>query len=341
MRVREILTEGGWASTITQDVVLTPKVAKQAVEMLPRFEKDFNAYLVKQGLLPIEVGAPVGSSAYIERDLKNNPDKEYGDIDVLFKVPRIESMPESKNNTLYSNALADFITNHAPDYIFKENDGGGRNIIVKTPSGWVQVDLVKAFTDVSDWAQYRMTPEHNFKGALMGFLYSSMADALHLSLGSVGVQAKEKGGEFVKFKALKYDRLHTLSTDIEKFGLEVAKALVQRLDPDIKTVKIHPTLRANPGLKKDEVKVKDLAEVVKGIVMTLELNGVLGKGHLSRFSDAQDVFDEIKQTYREKIQTSINGTKFDKAATPAAKKRAEDTKHTLATKSIDVLAMLP
>lgn len=340
MLIKEILLEGGWASTVTQEVVLTPKVVQQATKVIPRFEKDLNDYLQKINLEPIEIGKFLGSSAYYERDLKNNPEKEYGDIDILFKIPRIEGMTESKNTSMYVNATVDFILHHSGDYVYKEGNQPGKHVILKVPAGWVQVDLVRAFKDTSEWAAYRMTPEHNMKGSLLGFLYSALAEVLHLSIGSLGVQAKEKGGKLVPFKTLKADKVNTISKDIEKFGIHVAQHAIKNIDPDKKNIEIHPLLKANPGMNTAEIKAKDLAMVLKGIGKTFELNGVFGKGHLKTIRNYEEFIEALKFSYQTKIDGSINATKFDKAETDAAKLRAEKTKETLRTLSKQVARYL-
>lgn len=337
MKIAELLLEGGWTSTVTQDVIITPEVAREALTLLPRFEKDFNTYLGTRDLPPIEIGAPVGSSAYIERDLKSNPTKEYGDIDVVLKVPRIQILSDARNSSTYLNAITDFIAAEKPDYLHA--DSSGKSLIVKTKHGWIQVDLVKSFMDVGDWAQWRFTPEHNLKGAVMGFLYSALAEVLHLSIGDRGVQAKEKDGQLMKFKLRVADKIHTFSTNIEKFGVETAEAMVKLLDPTIEKVKLHAVLVKTPGLNKADIKARDLANVIKGIALTLELNGALGKGHIKATSAAQ-LMDEIAAVYKQKIDDAAIASKFDKATTPAAKRRAEETKETLLMRSKEVLKLL-
>jgi hypothetical protein len=340
MRVRELLTEGGWASTVTQGVKLTPDTAKKAVSMLPKFEREVNAHLKKQGLPPLEIGDPVGSTAYIEQDLKSNPDKEYGDIDVIVRLPSLPDMTERQSVSTFEKAIADFIINHTPPYVYPAENNTGSNVIVKTDAGWVQVDLIKSPMDDDGWAQYRSTPEHNLKGALIGYLYSAAADTLDLSMGTVGVQMKVKGGEVVKFRTLKADQVHTISKNITTFALDTAKFLVTHIDPSIKDVKIDPLLKKYPGLRKEEIKAQDLANAIKGLARTLELNGVLGKRWLKGFSSAQDVIAQVKATYLSKAEEATKATKFDKASTPDAIKKAAETKETLLTKSKEVAKYL-
>jgi hypothetical protein len=336
MKVRELL-EGGWVSTVTQDVKLTPALAKRAVALLPKFEKAFNDYLEQHGLQPVKVGAPVGSTSYIERDLKHSPDKEYGDIDVLLKLPKIEGASDGHTAGTYKKALADF-THDAPDFIYPQEKPSGSNIILKVGDDWVQVDLVATPVELADWTQHRMTPEYNVKGALIGFLYAALAEVLHLSIGTSGVQAKEKGGQLVPFRQLKVDRTHTISTNIETFAHDILKFLATRAGK--KDAKVDPQLKDRPGLVRGEIKIDHLIQAVRGLGRSLEANGLLGKGALGHISDADDFIEQVKDSYRQKAEKLVSSSKFDKAATPAAKKKAQDTKDLLRTQSEKILARL-
>ena len=335
MKVSELL-EGGWVSAVTQGVKLTPALAKRAVAELPRFEKAFNEYLLQPGLPPVQVGAPVGSSSYIERDLKQHPDKEYGDIDVLLKLPKVEGQSDGTTTGLYKKALADF-THAAPPFIYPQERPSGSNVILKVGKDWVQVDLVATPVELADWAQHRMTPEHNVKGALIGFLYAALAEVLHLSIGTSGVQAKEKGGALVPFRQLKVDKVHTISTDIEAFARHILSFLAAR-------AKTKPTvdklLRDRPGLTRGDIKLDHLIQAVKGLGRSLEASGLLGKGELSHIKDAADFDAKVKASYLEKVTKLASSTKFDKAATPEAKKKAQDTKDLLTTQAAKIAARL-
>lgn len=335
---RQFLSEGGWSNTITQGVKLTPKVAKAAVGVLPHFERDFNDFLEKKGLPHISFGKPVGSSAYIERDLEKNPDKEYGDIDVIFNIPRLDGMPESKINSTYSNAVKEFVAQANHPYLYKDDKNSGGNIIVKAGADWVQVDLVKSFVDLTDWTQHRMTPEHGVKGALMGYMYSALAEVLKLSIGSVGVQAKEKDGEMVPFKVLKVDRVHTLTTDIGKFALDIATKLGER--DKVEGFRVSPMLKSHPGMKREHIQIKDLAQSIKGIGQTFKLNNMFGKGALKHISSYDDFIGQIRDVYLKKTEEAASASKFNKAETEDAIRRANETKQLLLNKSKEIAQYL-
>lgn len=317
---------------------MTPKVAKAALSVLPHFERDFNDFLEKKGLPHISFGKPVGSSAYVDRDLQKNPDKEYGDIDVIFNIPRLDGMPESKINSTYSNAVKEFVASANHPYLYKDDKNGGGNIIVKAGADWVQVDLVKSFTDLTDWTQHRMTPEHGVKGALMGYMYSALAEVLKLSIGSVGVQAKEKDGELVPFKVLKVDKVHTITTDIGKFALDIAQKLAER--DKVESFKVSPLLKSHPGMKREHIQIKDLAQSIKGIGQTFKLNDMFGKGSLKDISSYEDFISKIRDVYLKKTEEAASASKFNKAETEDAIRRANETKQLLLNKSKEIVQYL-
>ena len=335
-----VIKEGGWSVAATQSTRLTPATVKKALVLLPEFEKALNAYLEIHGLPAVSISHPVGSTSYVDRDLEHNPDKEYGDVDVMVELQPILGMSESKAGTAYQAAFAHFIKHESPEFVHR-HDTTGQNVIFRIGHNeYVQVDLVKAFVDAADWARYRTTPEYGIKGALIGFLYSALAEVLHLSIGQLGVQYKKKAGELVKFRTLKPDEVGTISRDFEMFGRHIAEWMVKHLNPKMKTVAIHPALARRPGMRYEEVKVKDLADVVKGIALTLELNGVLGKGHLEDYPTAESLVKEVQAVYLEKCIDAANSSKFDKAETEEAKAKALATKEMLISKSKELALYL-
>lgn len=337
---KEFLLEGGWSKVETQSTKLTPALAKKAVSVLLKFEKDFNVFLSSKSLPPIKIGKPVGSSSYIERDIKENPTKEYGDIDVLMIVPRLEGMSESKNNSTYTEAVKEFAGGEERPYMLQDPDNFGNSIIVKVGDEYAQVDLVKTFGDIYEWASARMTPEHGLKGALLGNLFTSFGDLLHISLGPAGVLVKEKEGQWVPYKSLKVDKVHTLSLDMSRFLITILERVFEKVHGDLKGLVIHPLLKKHQGMNKDSMKASDLANGIKGIGKSFELNELYGSGPLKNVSDYDDFISKIKSIYIEKNEKGARDTKFLKASTPEAKAKAEATKDLLLNKSKEISALL-
>jgi hypothetical protein len=332
---------GGWADTITQDVSLTPAIAKKAIANMPKFAKDLNAYLKAHDMAPIRMGKTIGSTAHIEKDIKNDPEKVYGDIDTILSMPRIPGMSEAKNTSLYRKMIVSFIQDVKPPYIYNRADENGTNIIVSVGDDqWAQVDLVGAFFDTEDWTTHRMTPEHGLKGAFIGFLYAALGELLNISFGNNGTQVKHVGDELVSFRKIKVDKVHTITTDIGTFALDTFNYLYGRTHAAGSAPKIAPLLKANPGIKREEIKFADLANAVKGMAKSFELNNMYGTGDLKHVKDYDDFIAQLKKLYRERANNATMATKFDKAATPEAKQRAQETKDLLKNKPEELLKLL-
>lgn len=340
MRFSTFLLEGGWSKTVTQDVKLTPAIAKKAIAKMPKFEKDFNAFLKKNNYAPIKIGKPIGSTTYYEKDLAINPTKEYGDIDIVFAVPRIQGLSDSKNASLYRKLVVDFISAEKPSYLYDDGEQNGQNIIVDVDGKWVQVDLVNAFADLEDWTTHRMTPEHNLKGAFIGFLYASLAEVLNLSINTAGVQAKHVGNDIVPFKRLKVDRVDTLSTDISQFGVHILEYLFRRVHEGKDKPVVPAELKKNSGMNRGEIKFADLANMVKALGIAFDKNDMWGKGDLRHIQNKNEFISKIKDFYERRVEEAASATKFDKAITDDAKKRAQDTKDLLRTQSKELLKLL-
>lgn len=346
---RDVLLEGGWASTVTQSTKLFPHIARAAAEIMrDKFERDFNKFLKSEREQPIKIGKTVGSSAYFHRDSIASPTKEYGDIDIIFTIPRLQGTSVEKNKTHYQELVKAFINEKRPEYVFKPEGSAlaGAAVIVKVGDEWVQVDLITTFPELEDWATHRMTPEHGLKGALLGFMYSALAETLNLSIGGMGVQAKHSGDMLVPFKKQKVDHVDTVSTDFGKFIHHIFDYFYNRARTDAGQTavpskpKIPTALQKNPGMKRDDIKASDLAASIRALARAFSANNMFGHGDLKHISNEHDFLRQIKHSYEEKISKAIGATKFDKAETESARARAEATKDTLRSKSTELMNLL-
>lgn len=307
-----LFSEGGWASSKTQGTKLTPKLLADARSNLKQFETELNEFLQTENLEPIEIGKPVGSGTYYERDLEVNPTKEYGDIDVAFYIPRLPETTPNQNITTYTKAVENFCNQSNGRY---ETENGANVIFQLDSNRFVQVDLVAIFHEHKDWAT-ALTPEWNTKGVLSASLLSALAEALSLSIGSQGVQAKTINNKLVKFNISKGTKLHTISTNKANWAVDIAKFLGSK--------KLSPSLLKNPGMK-DETKIVDIIASIKGIAESL---------------GNPELLSTIKTVYLNKINKIIASSKFDKAETPDAIKKADETKKMLAKKSNEIASLL-
>ncbi len=307
MRAKEFILEGGWASTLTQDTHITPALVDVVVQSLPAFEQALNAFLKTKDLAPVKIGTPVGSTTYYKRDLAQNPQREYGDIDVNFFVPRLPDMSDNANEQTYSAAIKEFCDSN-PNY----STSNGTNVIIKVGDEYVQIDFVTAYYENEQWSR-ALGPEYNVKGVLSASLYSSLAEALNLSFGGRGVQVKLQNGVPVSFRQTKDTELKTVTNNPDTWAVDIATFLGAST--------ISARLAKYPGMG-DEIKTSNTINSIVGIAESL---------------GQPELIEQVKAIYISKINKAINSSKFDKAVTPEAKKKAEDTKALLTREAQRIL----
>ncbi len=335
MLIRELLSEGGWVSVETQSTKLTPTLVKKTTKLFPKLQYDLNLFLHAKGMAPISFGAVLGSTAHLDRDLEHDPLKEYGDIDVMMVLPETEGTSEAKMRAEYNKAIDEFLKTKKPEYVAVHNKEKSNAIIFNVDGQAVQVDIVTTLSRLQDWSRARMTPEYGVKGAVLGFLYSSLAQVLNLSIGTSGVQFKEKGGEVVAFKNLKVDKVHTVSTNLETFGADILKAFYLKDHGGVP--KMHPSLVTKPGMNTSHITGTDIVDVIHALAKSFELNDMYRKGSLKHLSSSQDFLNEVAKVYRAKIDDAMNASKFNKAVSDAAKEKVKKTVDHLKTQSEKLL----
>jgi len=321
MRLHEFISEGGWANVSTQGTIITPQTIANTIPVMKQFERSLNKFLNKNGEIPpIKIGNPVGSGTYYKRDLKDNPDKEYGDIDVQFIIPRIEGQTLNQIQSMYFDAVTEFCRINAAFETVS-----GKNVIFQIGTDFIQVDLVAIMSDRVEFTK-ALAPEHGTKGVLSGSLYSAFAQALDISISDAGVQGKTIDGKLVKYSKRKGTVLNLISQSNSNWAMDIVKFLGAK--------KASPMLKQNPGMK-EEVKIQDIINSFNGIATTLELNQLL-----SRHVSAEELLQDTKNIYIKKINAVINSSKFDKASDASSKKKAQDTKNMLAKRSQEIAALL-
>ena len=221
---------GGWATVKTQGTKITPAVLEEAVEVLGRIFDDFNRWISEQGLAPVKVVGPGGSGVYYKKDLAENPEKAYGDVDILVMYPldepqgrRVEIDTLNKYNRLF---LQWSESTDRPDLDAEETSAiseGNLKLVINLKSGPVQVDVIPTFTYSADWAKARYTPIRGVKGFVVGFLYQSFGNALGVSITDRGVVAKIKAGELVSPAFRKDVEERIVSRDFSRFIAHLAE----------------------------------------------------------------------------------------------------------------------
>ena len=315
MKIREIILEGGWASSKTQSTVLTPGLLQRVVQHLTsEIQPKLNAWFKSNNIEPIQFGNPVGSGTYYQRHLQTQPDKQYGDIDIQFIIPRLSDKSTNENRKFYYDLIKQY--GDASGAFETEN---GKNIIVNIGSDdYVQIDLVSLFSNLVDWSSI-LTPPEGVKGVLSASLYSALAEALNLSISDLGIQLKVSNGKIVPFSKQKDVETLNVTTNRKAWAVDLVRFFKCR--------EIDPLLEKYPGMG-DEITIEQLIGSIVGIARTLELNEKLSITGLN-YSSAAELITTIKIIYLSKIDKVINSSKFDKATTPEAQALAEKTKKVL------------
>lgn len=314
MRIHEILHEGGWASSATQGTHITPRLVAAIMPILQKqFIPQLNQFLATQGIPPADIISPAGSATYYQRDLVQDPDREYGDVDVQCSIARLPNMSNAANSSVYQRAIRQFCDAQS-DY----STDNGTNVIMQVGQDVVQIDLIMSYYENQAWLK-TLAPEYQLKGVLANSLYSSLGEALDLSFGGGhGVQVKTQGGRRVPFRTIKDVELTTITNNPASWAVDICKYL--GFD------QLSPILDKYPGTL-DEVRVSDIIQSFRGIAYSMQLSGQ---------GNAQELLNTVRQIYLAKIQKGIDSSKFDKAASPEAVAKAQATKHTLATRSAQI-----
>lgn len=324
MKIREVVVEGGWASAKTQGTVITPQLLAQVVQHLTTvIEPRLNQWLSSQNIPEIKFGRPVGSGSHYEDDLKTQPDRTYGDIDIQFIIPRLDSMSTSANRTFYYDLIKKFgdLTN-----MFSSDNG--KNIVIEIePNQYTQTDLVSLFGHLVHWSRI-FTPPRGVKGVLSASLYSALAEALSLSISDLGVQVKMQNGQIVPFSRQKDVKTVEITVNPEQWALDIAKYFGSK--------QIDPVLQRYPGAE-DMISLEQITGSIVGLARTLELNNLTAAFGAA---DAASLLEKIKQIYLDKIEKVASSSKFNKAATPEAQQLARDTQELLRKKSKAIAQLL-
>ena len=320
MKITEIILEGGWDTTKTQNTVLHPKIVAVALQVVDKFVADFNrVYATQVG--EIQRGRPTGSSAYHEQDTQDDPGKVYGDIDLQMIAPESEGMTYGQFTAYWNKLTDDFVkANHAP-YVDTSESKPGHPIFQVSANDFVQIDFMWHPERLRSWGAARVTPERGVKGLLTGNMYSVLGELLDLSIQHAGVQLKVQDGSHVPFSKQKDTQVITVTTNPDTFIYDTFKYEAQQLG--IKNPKIDPMLKQFPGNDINNVKISNLVNGVKGFARSCEINKMFGHGDFANFTDAQDFINKFWQRYNEKAQIDIAGKKRDKATTPDAIARAK------------------
>lgn len=319
MKIFEILREGGWDTTLTQNTVLHPKIVAPALAVVDKFVGDFNRWLEPKGLGPVRRGRPTGSSAHHEVDTQETPDKVYGDIDLQMIGPEFEGATFAQFTGNWNKLADQFVKEgHAP-YVDTSESKPGHPIFQVGQGQYVQIDFMWHPERLEQWGAARVTPERGVKGLLTGNMFSVLGELLDISIQHAGVQLKVLDNQHVPFSKQKGTTVVTITTNPGTYILDLFnyEAKQQGVQP-----RIDPLLKQFPGNDLNDVKIAKLVNGVKGFARSAEASGMMGKGDFANFTSAQDFVQKFWARYEEKAMIDIAGKKRDKAQTPDAIARA-------------------
>ena len=298
---QNFLSEGGVKSAKT-DARLTPKLVIQAIDVYKRVFADFNRWLEREKQPTVRPVRPVGSVTYAQRDLQDGTDVIYGDVDYLVEFPpppsagkeytearKEENAMKRKYRKLFISFLnSDMVTPEVDIYeTMAENSDPFMVILEAHPGILVQVDTVITFPDYADWLSTRYTPERGLKGYTMGKLYKALGDIFPFSIGTEGVIARKKDGHLVTGRLRKGVELEIVSKSPRTFLLDILNYVVESDNPEI-----HPELQKHGGMT-GEVTLRKLAQGIRALGLTLELNG---------YMRASDFVSKVLANYEEGLE---------------------------------------
>lgn len=314
---------GGWDTTKTQKTQLTPRVVADTLPLVDKFVKEFNYWLEERELDRVGVGRPTGSSAYYAEDLKENPEKIYGDIDLQMIGSPIEGKTYGQFAGKWNQLADEFVRDMQPSYIDIRESKVGHPIFCVNDD-FVQIDFMWHEPKLALWGANRVTPERGVKGSLHGNMFSVFGELLNMSIQHAGVQLKTIDGVHVPFSKQKGTEVVTITTSPGSFIFDVFayEAKLQGID----NLQTSDLLMQCPGNDLDKVKISRLVRGVKGFAESCELNSMFGTGDLAEFTSADDFLQKFLTRYEEKAMIDVNASKRDKAVTPSAIARAEADK---------------
>ena len=315
---------GGWATTKTQGTKITPAVLQESIGVLENIFEDFNQWAQAHGFDSLTVVGPGGSGVYFKKDLEENPEKAYGDVDILVMYPLDEHQGRQaeidtlkKYNGLFLQWLA---KTTRPDLDKEETSAiseGTLKLVINLKDGPVQVDIISTFNYSSDWAKARYTPIRGIKGFVVGFLYQAFGNALDVSVTDRGVVAKIKGGELVNPLLRKGVEERIVTRDFNRFISQLAEFTDEFTRGEKRAVQLDQYLQQHPGIDVTALSLEQICNGILGFARTLEQNGTFELPK-SKYQNSQEFLQEVVNIYKIKIDKHTSSSKYNKAETDLA-----------------------
>jgi hypothetical protein len=299
-KIIDILIEGGLKMPPEHRTTLNPSLVKLTCSKYVSFMEGWNSWLRTQGVEPITLIGPSGSSTYAEQDLITNPTMTYGDVDYLVSIPVKKSdeafgerrKKNAETEKLYVSLLQRFIGMKRDPNVdsLMTLKGSPLQVIINVDSSTkVQVDTVITFSESAEWMKGRYTPERGVKGYVTGNLYKALGDYLSLSIGTEGVLVRTKDGARVGSNVRAGVVVDLITNDFKRFMLDISRYLAPNTKPS-------QLLTRYPGLDPNAINIGDLSKGIVGLAQTLEQGGIV---------DAHSMLTSIHSNFVENLEKSI------------------------------------
>jgi hypothetical protein len=326
----QFINEGGWSTQKTQETTITPDVIASVVKIFDKISTGFNKHIEQLELPSLDFLKPIGSGSWWEEDVKDYPDKTYGDVDYMIAYPTLDLSSKGERDNeiatvkLYNKELMSWLESEKIQGIDLEesraisSDASLKLVAVvdlkNGNTGYVQVDMVVTHKQYQEWAVFRMTPIRNVKGFVLGNLYTAFGEMLDLSIQARGVRAKFEGEVMAPYSKRAGVEDRAISTNSETFMTDIVKFFWEQSGTDMpfNGTKISTWSGMDPKSPKFE-------DLCQGIILASETLEQLGEfGTTIKYKNSRQLIDAVISRYEEKMMTAYNSSKFDKASTPAA-----------------------
>lgn len=359
---KSYVTEGGFRSEKTQNTAITPGLIKDVISLYHNLIGDFNKWMATSSqaqeildavnkkskqhqipeLQPIKALQPIGSGTHFEKDLKNSPDKTYGDIDILTSFPLTQDEAlndpyKTKVKQTYRKLFLSYIKLKKPANVnvaetFEEQSvtklGPYTYVIFDLPNdNAVQVDMVVTYHPFQEWSTARFTPQHGIKGFTIGKLYSTLAKYIGVSFEAEGAVARLKGGKIHVGSKDKDTTFELITLDFKNFLVDTLNYLAKIhgktpvLDNDLKTF---------TGVDPSNVNMVDFMKGIVGFAKSLEKSDLLqytGTDYEgNKLMTAKRFVDVYREQFKFYMDKKANAGKFDKAVTDITKSQVSKAK---------------
>lgn len=330
--------------------VITPDIIKKADIVLRKMKREFNQYLKDNDMLPIDDIVLTGSTYYWKDDIENDPNTKYGDIDTVIVYPLLQyqsnkkskDIDEAKTAELYTGTLIKFIQESDLEYIDKNltfhlnrnrlnsKVYTGMNLVLKIGDNIkFLVDMLVSFTPYKEWTITRFTPEKGYKGLTYGRLLFSFNNIFNINVAETGVNIwLTPSSKKIKSKRdTGKKELFVISRNYGTFLLDIAYWLGDYVGIPKNKLRIDSLLKENPGLDKNNIELEILLKGTKGLINTLDDNGIFAAGIFPEIYNKRDAFSALYNDYMNELNKRQYNFKYNNIENdPAAKYDYERTK---------------